>query len=621
MSDGRADGGYRRSLADLWARHRSRWALPLVIVVVIVLVAVVDHLGAHRISQVDAAPSPPLVAARGGTATVDLGAPWSGFNPHTPAGAASSTPDLLEPVLPSAFVTSGSLQPALNTDLLSSVEVLTTTPLTIRYQIDPQAVWSDGVPVTASDFIYAWQSQRGTGTGPAATRDQVASTLGYRDIASVTGSDNGRTVTVVFTTPFTDWRVLFHELLPAHIAEQAGWNTGFASFSPARVLSAGPYELQSVSGTSTAVLVPNPRWWGRRPSLDRVVVTTGVDPTAVLASGAPAAATAPATTSSLLAGLTSLPDVQSEVVQTLSFLELDFDTTSAPFTSPTVREAIAHMVDRTSLLAKTVGLVAPSIGLLEDHLSVPGLASYTASSASGGYDTADPAEATSLLASAGYHRDAAGTVVDAAGAPLSLTMAVESSDPWAMPVARLVAAQLGAQGVAVDVVAVGGTAGVRMAHDLGAYQLALVQRTASAFTTASAPWYSTTLGDEGTDGAVDWSNFDDPQVDQLFSQAAQQLNPVTGASIYAQVDDQLWDQMVSLPLFCDPAVVAHTVTLSGVVADPSRDGILWNLSSWERLVRKPATSTTGAQASGPSPGRATMRSLGAPPGPLVGVAE
>ncbi len=610
MNGGRAGGRRRRSLSELWARHRSRWTLPLVIVVVIILVAVVDHLGAHRISQVDAAPTPPLVAAPGGAATVDLGGPWSGFNPHTPAGATSTTPDLLAPVLPSAFITSGSLQPTLNTALLTSVEVLTTTPLTIRYEINPKAVWSDGTPVTATDFIYAWQAERGGGSGPTTAQNQVASTLGYRDIASVTGSNGGRTVTVVFATPFTDWRILFHELLPAHVAEQVGWNTGFASFSPARVLSAGPYELQSVSGTTTAVLVPNPRWWGTPASLDRIVVHGGTNPTAVLTGGGPAAVSAPLTSPAVLAAITSLPDVQSEVVQSLSFLELDFDTTAAPLTSPTVREGIAHLVNRTTLLAKTVGLVAPSIGLLEDHLSVPGLDSYTASSASGGYDTADPTEATDLLASVGYHRDAAGTMVDSAGTPLSLTMAVQSSDPWALPVARLITAELGAQGIAVTVVPVGGTAGIRLAHRLGTYQLALVQRTASVFTTTSAPWYSTTLGDEGTTGTVDWSNFDDPQVDQLFTQAAQQLNPVTGATIYAQVDDQLWDQMASLPLFCEPDMVANTVTLGGVTADTERrDGLLWNASTWKQLVPK-ATPRPEQQASAGSVGRATMRSLG-----------
>ncbi len=58
--------------------------------------------------------------------------------------------------------------------------------------VNPKAVWSDGVPVTADDFIYAWQSQRGDGVDVDGQPDQVASTLGYRDVASVTGSHGGR---------------------------------------------------------------------------------------------------------------------------------------------------------------------------------------------------------------------------------------------------------------------------------------------------------------------------------------------------------------------------------------------------------------------------------------------
>ena len=164
---------------------------------------------------------------------MNLDQDWDGFNPNTPWGAASSTPTLLDAVLPSAYVTNPALVPVVNSNLLLSVETTSTTPLTIQYVINPKAVWSDGVPVTAADFIYAWQSQRGDGIDIDGTPDQVASTLGYRDIASVTAKNNGRTVIVTFTTPFTDWRALFDHLLPAHIAEVVGWNNGFQSFNPA----------------------------------------------------------------------------------------------------------------------------------------------------------------------------------------------------------------------------------------------------------------------------------------------------------------------------------------------------------------------------------------------------
>ncbi len=157
-------------------------------------------------------------------------------------------PTLLSAVLPSAYVIGPKLVPLINSDLLLSVEATSTSPLTIQYVINPAAVWSDGVPVTADDFVYAWQSQRGGAVDVDGQPDQVASTIGYRDIASVVGSNDGKTVTVTFSQPFTDWRILFDHMVPAHVARRVGWNTGFAHFDPSVELSAGPMILQSVSG-------------------------------------------------------------------------------------------------------------------------------------------------------------------------------------------------------------------------------------------------------------------------------------------------------------------------------------------------------------------------------------
>ena len=110
---------------------------------------------------------------------------------------------------------------------MTSASVVKTNPQTIVYQINPKAVWSDGVPISASDFIYNWQAQSGNpkfkdvGGKPFLP----AATSGYSQIASVTGSDGGKTVTVVFSKPYGDWQSLFSQatpLLPAHIAQKDG---------------------------------------------------------------------------------------------------------------------------------------------------------------------------------------------------------------------------------------------------------------------------------------------------------------------------------------------------------------------------------------------------------------
>jgi ABC-type transport system substrate-binding protein len=164
-------------------------------------------------------------------------------------------------------------------------------------------------------------------------------------------------------------------------------------------------------------------------------------------------------------------------------------------------------------------------------------------------------------------------------------MAVQTDDTWTGELADRITTQLHQVGITVVTVPVASStppAGV-------AYDMALISRQSSPFQTVTASWFSDGQGVLGADDSEDWSNFDDPQVDQLFTQAAQALNPVTGGTIYDQIDDQLWDQMVSLPLFAEPGFEANGVQLSNVEYNPSTDGVLWNLPLWTTLEPGPAS--------------------------------
>ena len=586
------EGRRRRPWASLTDR-RTPWTLPLVIILIIGVVAIIDHLGSRQISKVDQPQASGLTAVAGGTASVHLQAPWSGFNPNTPEGAASSTPTLLAQVLPSAYVFNAKLVPVVNADLLLSVEATSTAPLTIVYNLNPKATWSDGVPVTADDFIYAWTAQRGDGVDVDGKANRVASTLGYRDVASVTGSQGGRVVTVVFQTPFTDWRILFDHMVPAHVAETVGWNAGFATFNPAVDISAGPFRVVSVTPDGVANLGRNPSWWGAKAPLAGISVTGGIGGGAGLLTGPipTSAAQTDVAGQEVLAAVSSQPSAQSALHASLGMASLEFDMRSPLTSIVAVRQALAHLVDRSALLSQVVGSIDPTIVPNDDHLAVAGQVSYTASSAAGEYDQRDVEVAARLLRSAGFTRDTNGSWVGLGGTPLTVRCAVQGGNSWLVSSAYGLVEQLQSEGVHVALSVVDGTSGLRVASAAGAFDLALVLRQSSPFQTVTQGWYSPPPAHAGPEDSQNWSRFDDPQVEQLFAQAATVLNPVTGGEVYAQIDDQLWDQMVALPLFGLPGLVAYGVNLSGVAYNPTIDGLLWNSNSWSRLEQTPTAAS------------------------------
>ena len=128
-------------------------------------------------------------SSSGGTATMALDENLAGFNINTSAASEFVLQEILNVVWPQAFIVNNKLQPVLNTQLMESASVTSTNPQTVVYKINPKAVWSDGTPITADDFIYNWQAQSGnpayTDVGGQPYDD--ASTAGYNQVQSVGG--------------------------------------------------------------------------------------------------------------------------------------------------------------------------------------------------------------------------------------------------------------------------------------------------------------------------------------------------------------------------------------------------------------------------------------------------
>ena len=68
--------------------------------------------------------------------------------------------------------------------------------------------------------------------------------------------------------------------------------------------------------------------------------------------------------------------------------------------------------------------------------------------------------------------------------------------------------------------------------------------------------------------------------------------PDTAAGYYTQADTQLWDDMVSLPLFAEPTALVWSRTIGGVTPMPRSNSLLWFAQLWAVRVPESTSNTT-----------------------------
>lgn len=481
--------------------------------------------------------------------------------------------------------------------LLSSAEVVSLKPQTVLYQINPKAIWSDRVPITGSDFVAAWREQR---RDTAATAENPTLAEGYADIASIKSTHGGRQVTVVFKKHFADWEALFANLVPAHIVRAKGWFSGFVpGSSRGPMVSGGPFLVSSYQPGRRLVLRRNPLYWGQPAGLAQITFDRldPADDAHALASGAVQMVVPPADPS-VVQAVERVPGVAISQWRTLRFEQLEMNQTSPWLADQALRRAVATAVDRTQLESATVGLYDPALPLDENHVFVPGQPSYqddgtgyeppTSSSSSSSSSSSGLGQVESLFTGAGLALGPDGYLHEGAQT-LTLRLLAQSS-PLQQKLAALIAGQLRAAGVQIEMEVESGSA-FRRALSGGQFDLALVVSQGSAFPSYARALYGTP-GLEGS-GAQNYTGYTSLQVDSLFSQAAGQLDPTRAATLYNEIDQQLWTDLDTVPLFQLPGFVAYRPRYAGVDGSPGLDGPFWDAASWVELPASQVTHQSG----------------------------
>lgn len=367
-----------------------------------------DEADTGKAAAQDIAPVGRDLVADGGTLRWAIDALPTTLNVFQ-ADADASTTRIAGAVLPSLFTLDRSGRPQRNPDYVESAEVAKREPKqVVLFKLNQEAVWSDGREIDAADFVSQWRALSGKDSAYWTARN-----AGYERIEKIERGANALEVKITFKKPYADWRSLFTPLYPREVTgTPASFNDG--ARSTLKVM-AGPFQLKSVDrATGTTTLVRNPRWWGERAKLERLVLTAVPRDrrAAALAAGSLDLAEVDRSTADRIAlaardkkSTAGQPLVHGYVVRKSLepvYTQLALNGEKGPLADDRVRRAVARALNRKEL-AETVltplGLPAAPPG---SHLALAGQRVYADNSAALGEQNTQEAQA--LLADAGWTR-------------------------------------------------------------------------------------------------------------------------------------------------------------------------------------------------------------------------
>ncbi|NLT27376.1 MAG: ABC transporter substrate-binding protein [Microbacteriaceae bacterium] len=325
----------------------------------------------------------------------------------------------------------GQLQPA----LAESWEQ--TDDVTYVYQIRDGAKFQDGTEVTADDVVFSLQMAQDAEKSPG-----LAYYLMGVDTIEKTAE---REVTITLGAPDAAFAKNMSNAGAAFITSQAFWeeHDGAIGTSSALVLGTGPYRVTEFVPDSHISYERVDSWWGELPKAEKLTVKFIPDEsTRLLAARSGDVDLAFNVPLQQSQQWEQLDDMRVEYTNDLSYVGLYFNTTLAPFDDQKVREAIAHSIDRESIVE----------GLLRGHGEVA-TAIMTPESMGGAYDGDAARAELGGIPQWEFDLDKAREALAASEHPDGFTteMLVPNTGPHLGRAAQAMAENLAEIGIALDV--------------------------------------------------------------------------------------------------------------------------------------------------------------------------
>lgn len=564
---------------------------------------------------------------------VAVAAPLTSLNPATSFGRSSSTNADIAGLTQGSFAYYDDGYRLIEDRSFGTAEIVAEDPLTVRYQMSPDARWSDGTPVDAADLLLAWAADSGvlntpdfddapyvdpeTGRYTADFPDDVV----YFDGRSGAGlelatqtpqlGDDGRTLFVHFDEYVATWQTVLTPGVPAHAVQALATGRDYEDAETAK-----DELVAAILEGDTVALGPLARTWNDAYNLDEAAGDRTPDDAALLLSSGPYAVTSIDADGVTLDVNTEYrgnrrPTIETiqvryspeplETVELLAGGVVDIVTVE-----PTEEIAAALLeVDGVSVVAGTDSRI--------EHLDL-----QVADSRNGAFD--DP-----LVRQAFLHVVPRQQILDALVTPVQPDAALLDSfllrpgaDGYADAIADNGSAAYATTDVdaAVELLTEAGVTDPRVcllfdpASESRLQQFTLIQESAAragfrvidcsspdwrgllgvagAYDAALFAWDTTRLG-PGAAGAIyrsdsalaNFTRYSNPEVDALVDELSRASDPAEQARLAAEIDAHLFDDAYGLPLFAYPTLTAISSDVENVTRSPLARGVFWNAWEWE----------------------------------------
>lgn len=479
--------------------------------------------------------------------------------------------------IPSAFDTrkvDGKWAPK-PSDLLAGAPTTTTVrgKQTITYAINPKAVWSDGVPITSADFAYtALQVRDG---------DDIFDKSGYSDIADVATPDP-RTAVVTMKSPYASWRQLFsneYGVLPSHILKGKDRD---ALMKDGYGWSGGPWIIQDWKRGTSVTLVPNDKYWGAKPHLDKVTFQFITDTAAAfqaLKSGQ-VDALYPSPQLDVLSQIKAgIPATKSQVDSVTGNLEaIWLNNAKFPFDSQAVRQALAHSIDRDAITQRLFGTIGVDHAAQSFFTPIIGGFGGSAFSKYG----LDLDQVTSLMTGDGWSKDASGYWAKG-GRRASFAVETLAGNKRRDLTLQILQEQFKQAGFEMTIHETTPATLFGKTAPNGDFQAGLYTiidtfpeplNLSASFNSSAIP--SAANGYSG----INFGRVDIPGLDPVLDAIDSTVDPAQRIAASKKADDLLADAVPAIPLDDVPNVLLWSDKLGGPISINPSVGPFWNLNEW-----------------------------------------